>query len=139
MVLCKGLLDRVKLAISCQTLDRQHFALMCLDGEHGTRLDACSIQQNGAGATVTSVATKMRSSEIQVLAEQLNQKQARFYAEVIRFAIYFKLKRHPLSFCRHTRGSPRRVLRGCGAAQAQSLASKVLPLRLVCTEPNLAY
>ena len=59
----------------------EHFAAIRLHREHGARFHRPAIEQHGAGAAVTGVAADVRAGQVQVLAQEFHQQQARFDSE----------------------------------------------------------
>ena len=77
VLLQEAVLDRVELAVLLQALDGRDLAAVGLHGEHGAGLHGHAVEQHRAGAAVGGVAADVGAGEAQVLAEQVDQQQAR--------------------------------------------------------------
>src|SRR5688572_12006479 len=78
MLLPETLLQGMQPSFGRQSLDCRNRGPIGLDCEDRARLDAPAIDQHGAGAALTRVAADMGASEPQVLAQEVNEKYARF-------------------------------------------------------------
>jgi len=69
----EGPLDRVKLAVLGETLDREDLRAIGLDGEDRAGLCRTAVDENGTGAALARVATDMRAGEVESLAQELDK------------------------------------------------------------------
>jgi hypothetical protein len=79
MLLPETLLDRVKLPVGRQALNRRDFLPVHLHGEKHARLDGLTVEQNGASATNARLATDMSACQAEDIAKVMHEEQARFY------------------------------------------------------------
>src|SRR6185369_7136080 len=71
-------LHRVQLAVSRgETFDGGYLRSIRLRGEDRARLDRIAIDQDGAGAALPGIATDMRSSQTQLVADEIDQQRTR--------------------------------------------------------------
>src|SRR5688572_23778903 len=71
------LLERMEAGAVGDALDGPDLATVGLDGEHRARLGALAIDVDGAGATVAGVAPDVRPGQPEVLAQEVDEEQAR--------------------------------------------------------------
>jgi hypothetical protein len=73
MTLAEGRLHRVQFAIVTQAFDRGDLGALRLNGQDRAGFDGASIQMHGTSAALSGIATHMGSSEMQLIADQLDQ------------------------------------------------------------------
>src|SRR5215472_13945954 len=93
MVVAERLLHRVQGIAGRDTLDRQHRAALCLQGEQGAGLDGFAVDMNDTGAALARVAPDMSTGEAKLLAQQLHQKRSALDGRRNRLAVYGKAHR----------------------------------------------
>jgi hypothetical protein len=77
----------MELTVLGQTFDRRHFGAIGLNRQHGARLDALTIEQDNAGAALAGVASDMRTRQVQLFTEIVNQQCTRLDIALVLFAI----------------------------------------------------
>src|SRR5687767_5536348 len=78
MLLVEPVLKWIQFSVLFETFDCQDVSAIRLHGERGARLDRAPVHYDRARAAVTRVATDVRSSETQRLAQEMDQQQTRF-------------------------------------------------------------
>jgi hypothetical protein len=73
MTLTEGRLHRMQFAIVAQAFDRGDLGALRLNGQDRAGFDGASIQMHGTSAALSGIATHMGSSEMQLIADQLDQ------------------------------------------------------------------
>src|SRR5262249_25687232 len=77
-VLCpEPFLQWVQLAVLDQALDCQDFTAIRLYGEHGAGFDGFAVEEHGAGAAMAGVAPDVAASQLQYLANKVDQQKPR--------------------------------------------------------------
>src|SRR6266566_978002 len=76
VLLVEAFLDRMELAVLLETFDRRDGAPIGLHREDRARLHRTAVEQHGAGAAVRRVAADMRPGHAEVLAEEVDKKDA---------------------------------------------------------------
>src|SRR5438445_7657011 len=71
------LLHRMQLPVRGQTLDRDHGRAVGLNGEDRARLDSLAIDEDRARAALAGVAADVGTGEAEVVAEKVNDEEAR--------------------------------------------------------------
>jgi hypothetical protein len=89
VLLEKSVLKRVQFAILLESFDGHQLTTVCLHGESSARLDCVSIHNNRARATMTGIATDVRSSEPQHVANEMDQEQSWLNFGCVLNAIHF--------------------------------------------------
>lgn len=97
-MLNEGLLDRVELAVFCQSLDGKDIVTCGADGQNGAGVDSPAIEEDGAGAAETILAASTGTGESQVIAEDVQQQTFWWYVKGVGLAIDLKLN---VMQCRH--------------------------------------
>src|SRR2546423_737083 len=70
-------LHGVELSVLLHVLDGAHLVAASHRGEHGARLHGLAVHEHGAGAAVAGVAAPVGAGEAQVLAQEVDEQQAR--------------------------------------------------------------
>jgi hypothetical protein len=78
MALPEAFLDGIEFISVRDPLNGLHRSTVCLDREHGARLDGSTVDDDRACAAVAGVTTNMCSCESKVLAQIVNKKRSRF-------------------------------------------------------------
>src|SRR5579884_838444 len=82
VLLDESLLDRMKRSIARQSLDGGEGGAVELDGKEGARLCRSSIDEDHTGAALAGVTPDMRAGQLQVVAEEVAQQQARLHVSL---------------------------------------------------------
>ena len=77
MVLVECLLHGMELAGRCNPFDCDDVCSMRLHGEHEARPNGMSIHHHGADTAYAVLASHMRSSQIEILAQEVSQQSSR--------------------------------------------------------------
>ena len=77
VLLVEALLDRIELAVLLEPLDGHDLAAVGLHGEDRAGLDRDAVEQDRAGAAVRRVAADVRAGQPQVLAQEMDEEEAR--------------------------------------------------------------
>ena len=80
-------LQRVQRAVLLQALDRHELLAVGLHREHRARLHRAAVHEHGAGAAVRGVAADVGAGQPQILAEQVDQQQARLDVGLVLLAV----------------------------------------------------
>jgi hypothetical protein len=75
----EAFLHRVQAAVRGKPLDGRDVGAVGLHREDGARLGAAAVDDHGAGAALARVAADVRAGEEQLLAEEVDQQQARLH------------------------------------------------------------
>ena len=81
------LLERVEVGAVGHPLDGLELAAVGLDGEHRARLGALAIDVDGARAAVAGVAADVRAGQPEVVAQEMDEEQARLDIGLVRLAV----------------------------------------------------
>jgi hypothetical protein len=73
VVIPECFLQRVKLTVSLETLDRNNLGAVHLDSEDRARLYGLAVEKHGAGPTLRRIAADVRSRKAEVLAQQVDK------------------------------------------------------------------
>ena len=87
MLLPEAFLQRVQLAVLGQTLDRGDLGAVGLDGEDRAGLDAAAVDQHRARAALARVAADVRAGQQQLLAQEVDEEQARLDVALAHLAV----------------------------------------------------
>src|SRR3990172_142456 len=79
VLLHEAFLDGVEVSVLGQTLHRRDLGAVGLDREHGATLDRASVHEHGAGAAGSRVAADVRSGEVQLLADEVDEEKPGFH------------------------------------------------------------
>ena len=95
----EGVLDRVKLAVRGEALDRVTLRAVGLHGEDGARLHRRAVQEDGAGAALARVAADVRAGETERVAQEMDEQQAGLDLALVNGAVDGdpRLRRHARS------------------------------------------
>jgi hypothetical protein len=75
-VIDEGLLNRMELAVRGETFDRRYLCAIGRRGEDKATVHAPPIQMDSTGAAFTEITAFLYASQLQVLAEQIEQRRA---------------------------------------------------------------
>ncbi len=88
MHLAEALLQRMQRAVgSRDALDGEDLGALGLDREDGAGFDRLAVEIDGAGAAMAGVAADMRAGQVQLLAQEMDQKRARLDQRFDRLAV----------------------------------------------------
>ena len=87
MLFPEAFLQRVELAVLGQTLDRGDLGAVGLDGEDGARLDAPPVDEHRAGAALAGVAADVCAGQVELLAQEVHEEQARLHLRLAHLAV----------------------------------------------------
>ena len=87
MFLPEAFLQRMQVAVRGEALDGGDRGAVGLDREDRAGFRASAVDQDGAGAALTGVAPDVRAGQAQVLAQEVDQEQARIDVSLARFAV----------------------------------------------------
>ena len=87
MLLPETLLERMHLTLGGQAFDGCYFGTMALDGQDRARLDTLAVEVNYARATLAGITADVRSSQIELFAQVVNQQRPRLNIARVRFPI----------------------------------------------------
>src|SRR5438552_10318512 len=87
VVLDEGRLQWIQLLTLCDALDRGDIGAVVHHRERQTRNDAPAVEEDGAGAAGTLVATLLGAGQVQRLAENVKERLSRVDLQFPRFAI----------------------------------------------------
>ena len=73
----KGLLNRMKSAALCHPLDRKDVSAVMTDRKRKARVDASSIDNDCAGATLAAVTALLGPGQMQPFAKKIQKRDAR--------------------------------------------------------------
>ena len=76
VALPEPLLDRMKIAVLGQALDRGDGGSLGLDRQHRARLGADTVHQNRAGTAITALTTDVGTGQIEVLPKEMDQERS---------------------------------------------------------------
>ena len=71
---CNGM----KLAVGREPFDRRDLGAVGLNGQDGTALRAAAVEHDRAGAALAGVAPHVRAGQVQLFAQEVDQKRPRF-------------------------------------------------------------
>jgi hypothetical protein len=94
VMLAKGLLQRREVMVVGESFDRHDLAALGLHREHQTRAHRCVIDNDGAGAAHTMLATNMGSGEAEHMTQAIRQRHPRLDFDLDFFAVDFKSDWH---------------------------------------------
>ena len=94
VVLDERLLHRVQLAVRREALDRRDLAALAGDGERQAGEHAAAVDPDGARAARALVAALLGAGEAEVLAQRVEQADARLELEDARLAVDGELEVH---------------------------------------------
>jgi uncharacterized protein YoaH (UPF0181 family) len=94
MMLMKRDLKGAEGVVSGETLDRANIAAVRLHGEHKARPYRVAIDDDGAGAADTHLASDICSGQAQLMADEIRQEQTGLDIRCDLFAIYTTLELH---------------------------------------------
>ncbi len=78
MALPEAFLHGVQRVAIGESFDGDHGAAVALHGEHGARLDGFAVHEHRARAAQAGLAADVSASQIAVIADEMNEKQAGF-------------------------------------------------------------
>jgi len=87
VVLDERALDGMKRPLAGQTLDRRNFVSTLHDGKRKARERAPSVDEHGARAALSMIATFFRPDEPETFAQRIEQRRTRLDVEVVFFAV----------------------------------------------------
>ena len=87
VLLPESFLQGMEPTVVGQAFDRHDLGAVRLNREERARLGATPIDQHGAGAALARVAPDVRAGQIEVLAQEVDQKQSRLYVHRAHLAI----------------------------------------------------
>src|SRR5438067_4366233 len=128
VLLPEAFLHGVELAVLLEALDGSDLMSVGLHGEEGARLHRLPLEQHGAGAAVGGVAADMRSGHAQVLAQEVDEEQARLDLRLLGVAVDGDLD----AMCRHGYLPP---ARSTAFLRARAVSTRAIS-RLYSTVPR---
>src|SRR5207248_6865083 len=87
VLLPEALLDRMKLAVLGQPLDRHELGAVALHGEEVARLHRLAVHEDGAGTALARVAADVGAGEPHRLADVVHQQKSRLHFVAVRLAV----------------------------------------------------
>ena len=91
----EGLLQRAQLAVGRrQPLDRPHLRPVRLHGEEHAALDRLAVEVDGAGAAVAGVAADVRSGQLELVADEVDEQAPRIDVALVDVAVDLDRDRH---------------------------------------------
>jgi hypothetical protein len=88
MALAERFLDGMQIFRCAQPLDGRDLVAIGLHGEHQAGTDRLAVEQDSAGTTYPVLATDMRTSQAQVVAQEIAEQQSWLDRAFIQGAIY---------------------------------------------------
>ena len=91
MMLAKGVLQRMQRAVRLRhALDRKDFGAVRLHGKHRARLHRLAVEIDRAGAAMGRLAADVRAGQLELFAQEMDQKRARLDQRLDRLAVHFE-------------------------------------------------
>ena len=87
MIFPEALLHRVQVAICGQPFDGRDLHVIGLHGQHGARFQRDAVQVHGAGAALAGITANFGARQIQRLAQEVHQQQARLHIPLVGLAV----------------------------------------------------
>src|SRR5206468_790441 len=87
VLLPEAFLDGMELAVLLEALDGRDLMAVGLDREEGARLHGLPVEEHGARSTVARIAADVRSGHAQVLAQEMDEEQARLDLSLLGLAV----------------------------------------------------
>jgi hypothetical protein len=89
-VIDECLLQRMKLPIHGETLNRFYFLATGIHSQHHTRRDGHSIDQDGAGTAVAITTTHLGPSQVQLFAKNLQERPMWGDGKIVKLSVYIE-------------------------------------------------
>ena len=83
VALPESFLHRVKLAVFHESLDGRDLGAVCLNGQHGARLNCLAVEQNGASSAQRRLASDMSAGQTKHISQVMDKQQARFHLVLV--------------------------------------------------------
>src|SRR5829696_1415057 len=99
MRLAERLLERMELVVLREPLDRVDRRAVGLDSQHHAALDRVAVVEDRARAAVARVAADVRSGQLQIVSDEVDEQPARLDLALVQLAVELDLDRllsHPL-------------------------------------------
>ena len=87
VVVDKGLLDGMQLAVFHQGFDGRDLFSLALDGEHRASVDGLVVEQDRAGAALSFVADALGAGDVERIAQGVEQRNPWFQAGLVGLAV----------------------------------------------------
>src|SRR5262245_52901141 len=87
VVVPERLLDRVELAVLFESFDGPNLLALRLDGQRRAGIDRLAVHDHRAGAASGAVADPLGAGDVQIVAQRVEQRDARFDAHLLRGAV----------------------------------------------------